>query len=195
MRALIAYASKHSSTEEIAERIGAAMRQAGCTAEVRSASEVDDLSGYDAVVLGSAVYAKRWRPDARRFARRHGRALRELPAWLFSSGRSGGAARGLRARASRRAAPVSCRPGARCRCRLRRCRLRRSPPPRTLGHRGRRACARRGCRVARPKTRATSTPTGTPPRGSATTTGSSGASSSTCAASCRPASRLSRNCM
>ncbi len=86
MSVLIAYATKHSSTEEIAERIGAAMRRAGCTVEVRPASEVDDLSGCDAVVLGSAVYAKRWRPEARRFARRHGRALRELPVWLFSSG-------------------------------------------------------------------------------------------------------------
>jgi menaquinone-dependent protoporphyrinogen oxidase len=37
-------------------------------------------------VLGSAVYAKRWRPEARHFARRHARALRELPVWLFSSG-------------------------------------------------------------------------------------------------------------
>jgi menaquinone-dependent protoporphyrinogen oxidase len=62
------------------------MWQAGCTVEVRPASEVDDLSGYDAVVLGSAVYAKRWRPEARKFAHRHGRALRELPVWLFSSG-------------------------------------------------------------------------------------------------------------
>jgi menaquinone-dependent protoporphyrinogen oxidase len=86
MPVLIAYATKHSSTEEIAERVGAAMQQAGCTAEVRPASEVDDLSGYDAVVLGSAVYAKRWRPEARKFAHRHGRALRELPVWLFSSG-------------------------------------------------------------------------------------------------------------
>ncbi len=86
MSVLIAYASKHSSTAEIAERIAAAMREAGCAAEARPASEVRDLSGYDAVVLGSAVYAKRWRPAARAFARRHARALRELPLWLFSSG-------------------------------------------------------------------------------------------------------------
>lgn len=86
MHVLIAYATKHSSTEEIAERIGRAIWQAGCTVEVRPASAVDDLSGYDAVVLGSAVYAKRWRPEARKFAHRHGRTLRELPVWLFSSG-------------------------------------------------------------------------------------------------------------
>jgi menaquinone-dependent protoporphyrinogen oxidase len=83
---LVAYASKHDSTAEIAERIATAMRSAGCDAEARPASEVDDLSRYAAVVLGSAVYAKRWQRDARRFARRHAVALRAMPVWLFSSG-------------------------------------------------------------------------------------------------------------
>ena len=83
---LVAYASKHESTAEIAERIATAMRSAGCDAEARPAGEVDDLSGYAAVVLGSAVYAKRWQRDARAFARRHAAALRGLPVWLFSSG-------------------------------------------------------------------------------------------------------------
>jgi menaquinone-dependent protoporphyrinogen oxidase len=83
---LVAYASKHSATTEIAERIAAAMREAGCAAEARPASEVRDLSGYRAVVLGSAVYANRWRPAARSFARWHRAALKEVPVWLFSSG-------------------------------------------------------------------------------------------------------------
>jgi menaquinone-dependent protoporphyrinogen oxidase len=74
---LVAYASKHESTAEIAERIAAAMRSAGCDAQARPAAEVDDLSGYAAVVLGSAVYAKRWRREARSFARRHAAALRD----------------------------------------------------------------------------------------------------------------------
>jgi menaquinone-dependent protoporphyrinogen oxidase len=83
---LVAYATKHSSTAEIAERIAAAMRDAGRAADARPASEVDDLSGYGAVVLGSAVYAKRWQRDARAFARRHAAELEDMPVWLFSSG-------------------------------------------------------------------------------------------------------------
>jgi menaquinone-dependent protoporphyrinogen oxidase len=83
---LVAYASKHESTAQIAERIAAAMRSAGCDAEARPAAVVDDLSRYTAVVLGSAVYAKRWQRDARHFARRHAAALRDMPVWLFSSG-------------------------------------------------------------------------------------------------------------
>jgi menaquinone-dependent protoporphyrinogen oxidase len=47
---------------------------------------VRDLKPYGAVVLGSAVYAKRWRPSARRFLGRHGRALSTVPWWVFSSG-------------------------------------------------------------------------------------------------------------
>jgi menaquinone-dependent protoporphyrinogen oxidase len=83
---LVVYASKHSSTAEIAKRIAAAMREVGCDAQARPAAEVDDVSGYAAVVLGSAVYAKRWQRDARAFARRHSAALRGMPVWLFSSG-------------------------------------------------------------------------------------------------------------
>jgi menaquinone-dependent protoporphyrinogen oxidase len=83
---LVAYATKHESTAEIAERIAAAMRDAGRAAEARPASEVDDLSAYSAVVLGSAVYAGHWRREARAFAKRHEPALRDMPVWLFSSG-------------------------------------------------------------------------------------------------------------
>jgi menaquinone-dependent protoporphyrinogen oxidase len=89
---LVAYASKHSATAEIAERIAAGMREAGCAAEAQPASEARDLSGYGAVVLGSAVYANRWRPAARTFARRHRAALQAMPVWLFSSGPLGTAA-------------------------------------------------------------------------------------------------------
>jgi menaquinone-dependent protoporphyrinogen oxidase len=83
---LVAYATKHESTAEIAECVAAAMRETGRAADARPASEVDDLSGYSAVVLGSAVYAGRWRREARAFARHHEHALREMPVWLFSSG-------------------------------------------------------------------------------------------------------------
>jgi menaquinone-dependent protoporphyrinogen oxidase len=83
---LVAYATKHESTAEIAERIATAMRDAGHPAEARPAAEVDDLSGYGAVVLGSAVYANHWRREARTFARRHEHAMQEMPVWLFSTG-------------------------------------------------------------------------------------------------------------
>jgi len=83
---LVAYASKHGSTREIAEAIGETLGEAGLAVEVQPAAEVRDLSEYGAVVLGSALYSAHWQRDANRFVRRHLEALRERPVWLFSSG-------------------------------------------------------------------------------------------------------------
>ncbi len=83
---LVAYGSRRGGTAEIAIWIGAELRKAGLNADVRSAVAVHDLSAYHAVVLGGALYGGRWHRDARRFARRQRRALRDRPVWLFSSG-------------------------------------------------------------------------------------------------------------
>jgi menaquinone-dependent protoporphyrinogen oxidase len=87
---LVAYASKHGGTAEIAQWIAGAISSSGDSASVLPAAEVHDLAPYDAVVLGSAVYRGRWRGEARGFLKRHGEALRERPTWLFSSGPTGG---------------------------------------------------------------------------------------------------------
>jgi len=86
MRVLVAYASKNGSTAEIAGRIADELRIHGLAVDCVEAGEVRDLKPYDAVVLGSAVYAKRWRSSARRFLPRHGKTLATLPWWVFSSG-------------------------------------------------------------------------------------------------------------
>jgi menaquinone-dependent protoporphyrinogen oxidase len=86
VRVLVAWASKHGSTREIAEVIAETLAAAGLDAEAREARGVRDLSGYDAVILGSALYAAHWRRDANRFVARHLASLQERPVWLFSSG-------------------------------------------------------------------------------------------------------------
>ena len=85
-RVLVAYGTRNGSTAGIATMIAAALRGDDIAVDVRPATEVRDVSGYDAVVLGGALYAGRWHTDARRFARRHATALRGRPVWLFSSG-------------------------------------------------------------------------------------------------------------
>ncbi|MEU2998367.1 MULTISPECIES: flavodoxin domain-containing protein [unclassified Streptomyces] len=85
-RVLVAYGSKHGATQEIAEELGEELRSDGFDAVVMAAGRVDDVRGYDAVILGGAVYAGRWHVDARRCARRHAGQLRQRPVWLFSSG-------------------------------------------------------------------------------------------------------------
>ena len=86
MTVLVAYASKRGSTGEIAETIAATLRREGLGVCLERAENVQGLDGYDAVVLGSAVYMKRWRGDARHFLKKHRKALRQKPFWVFSSG-------------------------------------------------------------------------------------------------------------
>jgi menaquinone-dependent protoporphyrinogen oxidase len=83
---LVAYASKHGSTAEIADAIADALREAGLLVDCLQADRVSGLEPFDAVVLGSAVYMKRWRREARRFLRRHSSELAKRPFWVFSSG-------------------------------------------------------------------------------------------------------------
>lgn len=82
---LVAYATKHRSTQEIAEAITAELHANAHNADCRDAGEAT-AKGYDAVVLGSAVYAGRWRPEARRFLRHEHARLATIPFWVFSSG-------------------------------------------------------------------------------------------------------------
>jgi menaquinone-dependent protoporphyrinogen oxidase len=83
---LVTYGTRNGSTASIAEIIGSTLRSDGLDADVRSADHVRSVSGYDAVILGGALYTGRWHRHARRFARRHGKALRSRLVWLFSSG-------------------------------------------------------------------------------------------------------------
>ncbi|MEN3541120.1 flavodoxin domain-containing protein [Microbispora sp. ZYX-F-249] len=85
-RVLVAYGSRRGSTAEIAGWIGDTLRGEGLETEVADAGSVRDVTAYDAVVLGGALYAGHWHKDARRFARRHAAALSGRPVWLFSSG-------------------------------------------------------------------------------------------------------------
>ena len=86
MTVLVTYASKHGSTQGIAEAIGRRLRERGLDAEVRPVREVTDLERYDTVVLGSAVYLGAWLKEAQAFLDRHEESLRRMPLWLFSSG-------------------------------------------------------------------------------------------------------------
>ncbi len=86
MRVLVTAASKHGGTAEMAEWIGGCLRRAGLDVEVRRPDDVTSLDGFDAVVLGSGVYAGHWLQSARSLVDRLGPALAARPVWIFSSG-------------------------------------------------------------------------------------------------------------
>jgi menaquinone-dependent protoporphyrinogen oxidase len=87
MKVLVTAATKHGATAEIAAAIGEALRgEHGLDAAVVPPEEVATVDSYDAVVLGSAVYAGHWLAAAKELVDRAGGALAGKPVWLFSSG-------------------------------------------------------------------------------------------------------------
>jgi menaquinone-dependent protoporphyrinogen oxidase len=86
MRVLVAVASRHDATHGIAEAIGRTLAGSGLDVDVRRLGNVSDVAGYQAVVLGSAVYMGQWLEPARDFVDVHADVLAERPTWLFSSG-------------------------------------------------------------------------------------------------------------
>lgn len=90
LKVLVAYASKHNSTAEIAENIGGVLRLSGeFIVDIRSVEHVWDITPYDAIVLGSAVYFGQWLSKAVSFLKTHELELMKRPVWVFSSGPTG----------------------------------------------------------------------------------------------------------
>ncbi len=87
MNALVASASRHGATREIADLIGATIAERGIATDIREVENALTPDGYDAVVVGSAVYMGDWiksGPGVRRAPRRRARreahvALQQRP--------------------------------------------------------------------------------------------------------------------
>lgn len=86
MRILVTAASRHEATSEVAKAIADTLKRAGFEVVLRRPEEVSHLADYDAVVLGSAVYAGRWLRRAKDLVERTSSRLRSMPVWLFSTG-------------------------------------------------------------------------------------------------------------
>jgi menaquinone-dependent protoporphyrinogen oxidase len=96
MKVLVSAASKHGATAEVAQEIGSTISEAlnahtgdgeaETVVEVLSPEQVGSVEAYDAVVLGSAVYAGHWLEGASKLAKDHAGELSERPTWLFSVG-------------------------------------------------------------------------------------------------------------
>jgi menaquinone-dependent protoporphyrinogen oxidase len=89
MNVIIVVGSKHGSTRAIAEAVGDELRIRSVDVTLADADgETKNISldGYDAAVIGSAVYIGHWMKDARAFLDANRESLRKMPVWLFSSG-------------------------------------------------------------------------------------------------------------
>jgi menaquinone-dependent protoporphyrinogen oxidase len=83
---LVAYATKHGSTREVAAAVARTLGEEGLCVEVEPAAGIHDLSGYHGVVVGASLYMGRAHLDARRFLKRHRAALSLLPVAVFGMG-------------------------------------------------------------------------------------------------------------
>lgn len=88
-KVLVAYASKYGATAEIAEKIGELLCQAGLQVDVIPVDRVSDVSPYQAVILGSALYIGKWHKGAEDFVKANETSLAGRPVWFFSSGPTG----------------------------------------------------------------------------------------------------------
>jgi menaquinone-dependent protoporphyrinogen oxidase len=80
---LIAYATRHGNTAEAAEHMAKVVREQGLEVDVKPTADVENLDGYQAIVLGTPVKGDKLMPDAVAFAERFRDELNKLPTALF----------------------------------------------------------------------------------------------------------------
>jgi len=93
MKVLVTVASRHGSSQMIGDAIREELVATGHQAHLIEPELIRDIAAYDAVIIGSGVYAGRWLKPARKFVERFERELLQKPVWLFSSGPIGEPAR------------------------------------------------------------------------------------------------------
>ena len=86
MRVLVTWGSKLGGTKGIAQMVAEELERHGVEVALMPAEWGLTLRGYDAVIVGGALYASRWHKSARRFVTGNVVALRRVPVWMFSSG-------------------------------------------------------------------------------------------------------------
>jgi menaquinone-dependent protoporphyrinogen oxidase len=66
---LVAYDTKYGATRTVAAQIQDVLCDSGARVDMTLVERIDDISEYDAVVLGSAIISESWRPGMLRFLR------------------------------------------------------------------------------------------------------------------------------
>jgi menaquinone-dependent protoporphyrinogen oxidase len=87
MKILVAYATRHGSTQEVAETVADTLRAHGADVQLQAARDVrHPARRWDLVVVGAPLYSGRWHRDAHRFLRRHRKELGTVPVAVFGMG-------------------------------------------------------------------------------------------------------------
>jgi menaquinone-dependent protoporphyrinogen oxidase len=81
---LVAYATKHGSTQEVVEAVASALSGQAHEVQMRPAANPGDVDAYGLVVLGGPICSGRWHKDAHRFLKRQRQILEARPVAIFA---------------------------------------------------------------------------------------------------------------
>ena len=81
---LIAYDSKHGSTAIVVDQIAGVLCNCGYRVDSSRARTVEDISPYDAVVVGSPIYWAKFLPGTQIFLKQHEQTLATMPVAVFA---------------------------------------------------------------------------------------------------------------
>jgi len=83
---LITYHSVTNTTKDISEKIGDLLRSEITEISIIPMNEVEDISGYDAIIIGAPIHGMRWSTEAVNFVGQHTAELASTKvAYFFSS--------------------------------------------------------------------------------------------------------------
>ncbi|MBA4417916.1 MAG: flavodoxin [Syntrophus sp. (in: bacteria)] len=85
-RVLIAYASKYGSTGGVADAIGKELCSKGVAADVVLIKNANNISSYQGVIIGSAIYMGKWMSEAVDFVKENKDILCKVPVAYFLVG-------------------------------------------------------------------------------------------------------------
>ena len=82
-RILIIYDTKYGATRTIADKIQEVLCAQGAQVDMSLVKRIQDVSTYDAIIIGSAIITEQWRPDMLSFMKAQEAALASKPVAVF----------------------------------------------------------------------------------------------------------------
>lgn len=83
MKVLVAYATTHGSTGEIAEFIGGVLKERDLEVTVARVNQIQSVEGYDAFVVGSPIYGGMWLTEMSQFLEKFSDELTSKPVYFW----------------------------------------------------------------------------------------------------------------
>lgn len=80
---LVIYDTKYGATRTIADKIQEVLCGQGAQVDMSLVKRIQDVSAYDAVIIGSAIIMEQWRPDVLKFLKAQEDVLATKPVAIF----------------------------------------------------------------------------------------------------------------